>query len=148
MFAKIVVGFDGSDTSERALRLACDLASKYASQIHLVHTPHPQSVAFALGAVPGYHSVSTMPHIEEVKEATNKMTVAAKDIAKECGQSFTEIHTKTGEPGDMIVECANTVGADLIVTGRRGLGALGAIIQGSTSLRVNHLAQCACLSVV
>ena len=41
MFDKIVVGLDGSLASEHALRLACDLAKKYTSEIHLVHTPQP-----------------------------------------------------------------------------------------------------------
>ena len=36
MFKKIVVGLDGSQTSTNALRLACDLAQKYGSEIHLV----------------------------------------------------------------------------------------------------------------
>ncbi len=66
MFKRIVVGFDGSPESEHALRLACDLAQKYDSEIHLVHTPQPQTVAFAMGAVAGYHAVTTMPSSEEV----------------------------------------------------------------------------------
>ena len=61
MFKKIVVGLDGSETSENALRIASDLASKYSSELHLVHTPQPQTVAFAMGAMPGYHAVTTMP---------------------------------------------------------------------------------------
>jgi nucleotide-binding universal stress UspA family protein len=47
-----------------------------------------------------------------------------------------------------MVAYADKCGADLIVMERRGLGALGAIVQGSTSLRVNHLAKCAKLSVI
>ena len=53
MFTKIVVGFDGSDSAERALRLACDISKKYKSEVHLVHTPQPQTVAFAMGAMAG-----------------------------------------------------------------------------------------------
>ncbi|MEJ6747453.1 MAG: universal stress protein [Yoonia sp.] len=36
----------------------------------------------------------------------------------------------------------------MIVSGRRGLGSLSALVQGSTSQRINHLAKCACLSVI
>lgn len=147
MFAKIVVGFDGSETSERALRMACDLAGKYQSELHLVHTPQPQTVAFAMGAVAGYHTVTTMPDIVEVKAANEKIIAKGTEIAQSCGQVLTQTYVKSGEPGDVIVACARDCGADLIVTGRRGLGALGAIVQGSTSLRVNHLADCASLSV-
>ena len=51
MFEKIVVGIDGSEVSEKAMRKACDVAGKHGSEIHLVHTPQPQTVAFAMGAV-------------------------------------------------------------------------------------------------
>ena len=69
MFDKIVVGIDGSKTSETALEVACDLAGKYGSEIHLIHTPQPQTVAFAIGAVAGYHMVTTMPEETEVNLA-------------------------------------------------------------------------------
>ena len=148
MFKKIVVGLDGSETSETALRLACDLAQKYDSEIHLVHTPQPQTVAFALGAVAGYHAVATMPSDEEVKEAADKIVDAGKAIAKEYKQKVTETHTKRGNPAEEIIACAEGCGADLIVTGRRGLGSVGSLVQGSTTQEVNHKAKCACLSVV
>jgi len=148
MFSNIVVGLDGSDTSETALRLACDLAQKYDSQIHLVHTPQPMTVAFAMGAVTGYHTVTTMPSDAEVKEAADKIIASGKAIAKETGLEIIAEHTGRGEPADEIVARAEECGADLIVTGRRGLGSISSLIQGSTTQRVNNLAKCACLSVV
>lgn len=147
MFKKIVVGLDGSETSEHALRLACDLAQKYCSALYLVHTPQPKTVAFALGAVAGYHAVTTMPSAEEVAAAADKVIDAAKTIATDLGQAVAGAHTETGDPADNIIACAKSTGADLIVTGRRGLGAVGSLLQGSTTQRVNHLAECACLSV-
>lgn len=147
MFGKIVVGLDGSETSETALRLACDLAQKYESELHLVHTPQPQTVAFAMGAVAGYHTVTTMPSDQEVNEATEKVLNSGKAIAREYGLEIAQTRSKRGNPADEIIACAESSGADLIVTGRRGLGGIGALVQGSTSQRVNHLAKCACLSV-
>ena len=148
MFHTIVVGLDGSQTSDTALRLACDLAGKYGSDLHLVHTPQPQTVAFALGAVAGYHAVSTMPSPQEVQTAGNKILDGGKAIAAEHDQSVAGTHMEVGDPADHIVAYAKEVGGDLIVTGRRGLGTVGALVQGSTTQRVNHLAECACLSVV
>ena len=148
MFGKIVVGLDGSEHSDQALRIACDLAGKYGSDLHLVHTPQPQTVAFAMGAVAGYHTVTTMPSSEEVQEAADKIIDAAKAVVEEAGQTVTQAHTERGEPAEHIVACAKEVGADLIVTGRRGLGSMGSLLQGSTTQRVNHLAECACLSVI
>ena len=148
MFSKIVVGIDGSEMSENALRLACSLAEKYDSELHLVHTPQPHTVAFAMGAVAGYHAATTMPDVEEVREAAEKILNTGKEIAAETGQTITETYSDSGDPADEIVACANEVGADLIVTGRRGLGTVGSLVLGSTSQRINHLATCACMSVV
>ncbi len=148
MFKNIVVGLDGSETSEVALRLACDLAQKYGSEIHLVHTPQPHTVAFALGATTGYHAATTMPSPEEVRKAAEKILDAGKAIAKECGQNVTDVQLERGDPAEHIVACAEECGADLIITGRRGLGGIGSLVLGSTTQKVNHLAKCACLSVV
>lgn len=148
MFSKMVVGFDGSDMSERALRLACDMAQKYHSEIHVVHTQQPHTVAFALGAVAGYHAATTMPSHDEVQKAGEAVLNKAQAIAAEYNQPLAETHVDVGEPAEKILECAKAHGADLIITGRRGLGAVGALMQGSTTLEVNHKADCACLSVV
>jgi len=147
MFSKIIVGLDGSETSNTALRIACDLALKYSSELHLVHTSQPQAVAYALGAVAGYHAVTTMPSDEEVEAAAKKVLDGGAEIVKELGLEIAQSHSDVGDPADRIIECANSCGADLIVTGRRGLGSLGALVLGSTTQRVNHLATCACLSV-
>lgn len=148
MFKNIIVGIDGSEHSDNALRLACDLAQKYDSEIHLVHTPQPQTVAFATGAVAGYHAVTTMPSEEEVKAAADKIIDSGKAVAAECGQTITNTYTDRGNPSDKIIQCAENCSADLIVTGRRGLGNIGSLVLGSTSHDVNHRAKCACLSVV
>ena len=148
MFKKIVVGLDGSETSDRSLRLACDLAQKYEAELHLVHTPQPQTVAFAMGAVAGYHAVTTMPHEQEVNAAAEKILAKGESVVRDCGQEVAQSRSDRGDPADNIVAYAKEVDADLIVTGRRGLGTVGALVLGSTTQRVNHLAECACLSVV
>lgn len=73
---------------------------------------------------------------------------AAKAIAEQYNLKITQTHVERGEAAERIVACAEGCGADLIVMGRRGLGSVGSLLQGSTSLQVNHLAKCACLSVV
>lgn len=148
MFKKIVVGLDGSDHSENALRVACDLAKKYDSEICLVHTPQPETVAFAMGAVTGYHVVTTMPSDSEVREAAQKIVDKGKAIAADMGCAVAREHTQRGDPADEIVTTARDFGADLIVTGRRGLGFVGSLVQGSTTQKIGHEASCAMLTVV
>ncbi|MBD3664458.1 universal stress protein [Sulfitobacter aestuariivivens] len=147
MFTDIVVGFDGSEPSQNALKLACDLAKKYDSKVHVSHTPKHETVAFALGAVAGYHAATTMPKPAEIKEAAEKVFATANAIAKEAGQDSIETHQGEGDPAHDMLDVANAVNADLIVTGRRGLGNMGAMMLGSTSAHVAHHAKCACLTV-
>ena len=147
MFKKIVVGIDGSKPAENALRIACDLARKYDSELHLVHTPKAETVAFALGAVAGYHVATTMPSPKERKEAGEKVLSAGLAICDSCGSRSPATHIGDGDPADDLLECAETCGADLIVTGRRGLGNLTAAVLGSTSQKISHHAKCACLTV-
>lgn len=147
MFKNIVVGIDGSEPSISALRHACDIAQKYDSEIHLVHTPHPKTVAFALGAATGYHVATTMPSATEVNEACEEVLKNARAVAQEYGKKITKTYTERGETVDCIIACAEQCGADLIITGRRGLGNVSSVVLGSTTQKVNHMAKCACLSV-
>lgn len=147
MFKNIVVGVDGSETANKALVVACDLAGKYGAELHLVHVPQPDTVAFALGGIAGYHAVTTMPSDEEVNDAAEKIMTSGKQIATDNDQTILRTHVARGTPADEIVSYAKSCNGDLIVTGRRGLSGISSLIQGSTSQRINHLAKCACLSV-
>ncbi len=147
MFGKIVVGIDGSDPSMNALRIACDVAGKYGSQLHITHTPKPETVAFAMGAVAGYHAVVDITKPEETQKAAEKVIAAGVEVAKSCGMDSIATNIGQGDPGADIVKYADKIGADLIVTGRRGLGDVAGLFLGSTSHDVGKHAKCACLSV-
>ena len=147
MFDTICVGFDGSEPSENALRVACQIAEKFHASVHVVHVPKHETVAFALGAVAGYHAATTMPSKEEVAEAAAIVTDTAKKIAAVGGFPNVTCHVVDGDPAHAVVDKAKTVGADLIVTGRRGLGNLSAMVLGSTSADISHRAHCAHLTI-
>jgi nucleotide-binding universal stress UspA family protein len=71
---------------------------------------------------------------------------AAAQLA-DAGVKRVETAIEIGDPAAKIVEVAKRSGADLIVIGRRGLGSIGGALLGSVSLKVSHLAECACLTV-
>ena len=147
MFETICVGYDGSDPSENAVRAACDLAKKYDARVHIVHTPHPQTVAFAMGAVPGYNVAVTRPSPEEVAESASVLIERAQATAASVGVENVETYVCHGDAAYVLTEYAKSVGCDLIVTGRRGLGNLSALFLGSTALDVGKRADCAHLTV-
>ena len=127
-----------------ALQIACDLAGKYGSELHLVHTTQPQTVAFALGAIPGYHAVTTMPSAAEVQEADSKIIEEGVEVVKTNGHSITSTHCTEGNPVDEVLDCAESTGADLIVTGRKGVGQSRCL---GPRQHISHRAKCAHLSV-
>lgn len=148
MFKQILVGVDGSDSANRAIRTACDIAQHYDGQVTLVHVPHGEAAAFALGAVAGYHAATTMPSYEEVEEAGQKILDAAMAEADENGCKNVSAYMPHGDASTEIIEHAERIGADLIVTGRRGLSQMSNLLLGSTTQRINQFAKCACLSVM
>lgn len=127
--------------------MACALAVKHGSALHIVHTPRPDTVAFALGAVAGYHAATMMPTPEETTKSAEISLEKARRIAAEAGKADVETHVGQGEPAEFLVSYARDCGADLIVTGRRGLGHVTALMLGSTSYAVAQLADCPHLTV-
>ncbi|MEM8728627.1 MAG: universal stress protein [Pseudomonadota bacterium] len=147
MFQTIVVGVDGSEPSDKALRMACDLARKYDAILHLVHSPQQEATVFASAAVVGLPAVADIPTQVSLDALGQAILSQAKAIAAECGRPDVHTHLLQGDPGDEIVECAVRVDADLIVTGRLGLGNLAGLVLGSTTQRIMHDAKCAVLTV-
>ncbi|QKV19239.1 universal stress protein [Oricola thermophila] len=143
MFEKIVVATDGSDHANEALRVACDLAGKYDSSLHIVHTP--QAVGDTL--IVGYTAVPVPPTKEEMEKAGREVIGAAEAFLREAGLSDFTSELVSGDPAHAIVEEAKARKADLIVMGRRGLGSLSGLLVGSTTTKVSQLAPCAVLTV-
>ena len=143
MFEKIVVGVDGSDQSISALVTACDIAKKYESKLHLVHSPELETTGIAVGS----GAVEIKPEPEAIAAAGEKVMAAAKAKAEEAGCPPTQCVVGNDSPATEILNCAEEIGADLIVLGRRGLGSITSLLLGSVSQKVSHEAKCACLTV-
>ncbi|MEL6840740.1 MAG: universal stress protein [Pseudomonadota bacterium] len=147
MFKTIVVAVDGSDCSKKAVDAACDIATAGDGKLIIVHAPQAETTAFVVGGPVGYHELLTAPSHAELEETGNKIIAEAAAIAKEKGCSpETDMHI--GDPVRHVLGIAKTKDADLIVMGRRGLGAVASLFLGSTSQRIQHHATCACLTVV
>lgn len=143
MFEKIIVAIDGSESADNALEIACDLAKKYESEIHLVHSPQLETTAIAVG----YGAVEINPDPKAVEEAGKQVMDRAVEKATSLGCTPSQCIISNGDPADEILKAAEAAKADLIVMGRRGLGRLSSLILGSVSQKVSHEAQSACLTV-
>lgn len=147
MINSIVVGIDGSDAAERALRLACDLAKKLDAKIQGSHTPRDETVTYAAEAISGFYVGVNMAQQEALRAAAEALAERTQAIAAEEGIPNFEVHIGHGDAARDLLTLADKVGADLIVTGRRGLGDFGALVLGSTSHQISKNAKCACLTV-
>lgn len=147
MITSIVVGIDGSDAAQRALRFACSIATKFDASLQIMHTPRDETVVYAAEAISGFYVGSNLAQKELLLEAAKKLAEQARAIAAEEGIEDVVVHIGHGDPARDILDRAEVASADLIVTGRRGLGDLGALVLGSTSHQISKNANCACLTV-
>lgn len=144
MFKIIVVGVDGSDHSRNALRAACELATRFDSEMHLVHAPELSLVEMS----PAVGEFTVPPTDEELQTAGKRVMDEAETLARNSGVTPASMTIGRGAASDEIMAIAHLHSADLIVTGRSGLGALGSLFLGSTSQKIAHDAKCACLTVL
>jgi nucleotide-binding universal stress UspA family protein len=147
MISSIVVGIDGSDAADRALVLACVVAKKFGATLQIAHSPRDETVAYAAEAISGFYVGPNTAHKEVLHEAANRLVEKAREDAIAQGVDSVEIHVGQGDPARDLLAVAKSVNADLIVTGRRGLGDLGAFVLGSTSHQISKQAHCACMTV-
>ncbi len=80
-------------------------------------------------------------HVQYADYVVEHAAKAARDL----GATQVETRVALGKPAPAIVEFAEAIGADLIVTGSRGLGGVKRLLLGSTSQQVAQLAACSCL---
>ena len=118
-WAKAVADALGSDVT--ALHVLRDAAMR--------HAPVPGSMA--AGEADRGARVST----EMLKEANRWLAALARAAL---GRERVESIVAYGKPGDVVLETARAIGADLIVLGRRGRGRLIPAVVGSTVTTVLH----------
>ena len=147
MITSIVVGIDGSDAAKRALRLACSIATKFGASLQVMHTPRDETVVYAAEAISGFYVGSNLAQKELLLEAAEKLAEQVRAITAEEGVENIEVHIGHGDPARDVLDRAEIASADLIITGRRGLGDLGALVLGSTSHHISKNATCPCLTV-
>jgi len=143
--SKILVPIDGSICSRKAVEFAVDLATKYNSEICLVHVIPPFSVwNYCLMTVDGgFVPVCTIGEIEKTGERLLLTTLAS---VKEAGvKAYAQLDH--GYPANKIVQIAEEEKIDLIVIGSNDLSFIARLLFGSVSDKVFHKAPCPVLVV-
>ena len=134
---KIVVGYDDTDASQRALERAGEIAKAFESQL-IVTSVAPILTGIGRSAGPVDPVDPPEKHAQELATARTYLE----------GQGLSaEYVPAVGDPADTIVEVANERAADLIVVGTREPGFLQRILGQSVSDSVSHHAHCDVLIV-
>ena len=110
MFNTILVAIDGSETSQRALDGAVDMAKAGNSKLHAAYVVETG----LFSSLPADNTVEIMYNVlqNEGKSVLEKAKVTA--AAK--GVSLTT-HVKSGHAGSELITLADKINADLIVVG-------------------------------
>ncbi len=144
-FRKIMVAFDGSKDSMKAINVGCSLAQKYGASLVITHV-------YTI-TLPVYASGATMP-LPEVDEAasfakqdalvvlSDGLEVAKSWNVKAKGELLEARSTLSA-----LIEYAANEQVDLIVVGTRGMSGLKRLIMGSISSGLVHDAECPVLVV-
>lgn len=144
MITQILAPIDGSENSNRALELACDLAIKYDAGLTLLQ------VIPSLGAqamVVGSAAVVVEPDLSALEANAKIIVDDAQEKALKAGVKSVNVAIEVGSPANTIVQFAKSIPADMIVMGSRGLSDFEGLLLGSVSHKVSHLAKCNCITV-
>lgn len=169
MLSNILVATDGSHTAKGAVDFAAELAAKLHVPLTIGHVLQHGAATEELCRMAEVehlvHHIAKQPQLQFANVPSNMdavftgtlslaereriiMVMGEEIVARAAGraedQGAQNISTRIGE-GDSaegIIEMASDVGADLIVIGRRGLGRVQRLFDGSVSQKVNQRAEC------
>lgn len=140
MYKCIVVGTDGSATADKAVEVAARLARDWGAALHIVTAFAAK--ASGMAAASGADMVDTGGAFH--REAATQIAQKAASTWAEGLQ--TTPHAVGDSAPDAILETAQSVSADLIVVGSKGMHGARRIL-GSVPNSVAHGASCAVLIV-
>jgi nucleotide-binding universal stress UspA family protein len=123
MLSKIAVATDGSETAQRAVNAAFDMARRFGAAV-VILTAYRAEVSDTWASTSAVHAERVLADAEEA--------AAAQGLV--CSSAMLE-----GDPGEVVVTLAERHGVDLVVVGSIGMHRR---VLGSVPNTVTHKAPC------
>ncbi len=142
MYKVIVVGTDGSERANIAVREALSLAKLTGAKVHGVHVIRPVLAAGAVQLDAGAAALINADRQEESSRIHQDLLA----LAAEYGVAAV-METFDGDPADALIKVAESNDADLVVVGNRGMSGVKRYVLGSVPNRVSHHCPCSLLIV-
>jgi nucleotide-binding universal stress UspA family protein len=137
----IVIGVDGSETANEALKLAAREAELHDARLRIVVVWQLSSLAYSGGFVAFDEST-----FDAFRDQAQKVADQAQATAVEVAPAVDcETVVLEGQPAETLLGAAGD--ADLVIVGSRGLGGFKRLMLGSVSDQVVHHAVCPVLVV-
>lgn len=137
MFKRILVPVDGSETSNKALVAALQLARDTGASVRLVNTVNEMAY---LGGIDPYGTYSG-DVVGMMREGGARVLTDAMAIAKSAGvEASQELLEEAGmRLGESVAQAATRWNADLVVVGSHGRRGIGRVLLGSGAEQILRL---------
>lgn len=143
--SKVLVGYDGSEHANGAIRVGAEFAEKYGGELLLLAVFNPAALyaiqAFTPAAVLTQHMIE-----KDALTWQEGVEKSVKDILTSQQTDYRFLR-EIGNPVEKILAVAEREKVDMIVVGSRGRGGFERLLLGSVSDAVVHHAPCSVLIV-
>jgi len=134
MFKNILLPTDGSELSQRAVRMAMELAKLHRARITGIHVIPDYHLLIAYEGA--FDPVTEERIEEEAKSRAEGYLAFVRNGAKEAGVPCETVCETSDHPYEAILKTAESRGCDLIVMTSHGRKGLVAVLLGSETRKV------------
>ncbi len=147
MLKKILLATDGSANSRKALAFAVEMASRYDSQLYVLHVIPKMEIPVEVLEYYSAEDIDDPPASFFLEKIGQKIVQQSENECKMTGCENVHTIVLRGDPADMIIEFAKDKQMDIIILGSRGFRGIKGRLLGSVSRKVSHASKCSCLIV-
>jgi len=146
---RILLAIDGSEYSMRAAALSGELSERLGAIVDIINVVSDATMIRPTGVFGEYAQLENVVITQRdlLKSAGTEVVAQAAKVVGDSGGKVDEVNVVIGSPAHAIVKSAQSVNADCIVMGRRGLSDFKGLMMGSVSHRVGHLTDTTLITV-